>query len=1650
MSFTAIASGTWEHQATNEDDHRLSETGNDVTVHTHSSTVATENNYIIGHTPIRNVTYPQPSTITAVSHHQTSQQVKESQNWTEVNNETRQSLRFCKLVFAIDNSPSVFEFGMPPQPKDIRIRKEIQALREIIATLSKASIGSSYVIPWSGYICDKFPLKELRIPKVGNDTDPCCLLQTQKSLEEIKDSEVFFLMTDGEITEPRVNKFAKLIPHHKLHSKPCVCIIYNNRPAHPKEVDISVGVALYARSPDGIFLFHDVNAATNTLFVLQSKGCFGELDHYKKPIDGKTKWNDLPTVTYAALRTVFIPQEDHELLPTEILLQNHRKVRIDQLFSNRLDVTTVEALFANPQDLHTILLIAATQGNLDVAKPLINNQRRTERAQIAARFDSVQRPDNGDVGRIIAALIDHSQRYNADQRERLVKALQKAHQQNWEKLSRALAQTQAKQEKKYDDALVMVEAIEKFGVKSPMVLSPVTDSAVVQKSAVDHKNQQIPHARTVGLYVPGYRRPSGNASEFQCICSICQQKSKNVMILLKQLDSYTHGDIQSMIPRPYTIGSSIADDIFYPDITCDSCAYGITALARQETPIVAPVPVFCDLLQENNRKTLLEYLRQCFTSSCQEDTIIKVIFAATMKNIADSTKSTMAQTALKALRGQLVQLLTERNRKGQVENILQTANRLVTSLAFWLRSFRQNLQERRSSRGVQVPSQDQKEDVVEFFAYPLDAFLMLLCLSSEPRDDAFRLTALFFRLVLRLIERATESIHFTTTFKDAYARMWPHVWLTENATRIQYEFSDLVTDGLLSRGDIEVLGSRLHACMTNLTRDFMPAIFCILHKLKQENSLNHERPLLLFDSWSQDRRLFEVCHSPWDSPLVTNYLIGTGHPKYGTAVKDVTRYPTSMPSSPPSVADLLEKNATLESAATTTMRDFQITQVSGYKQAAQSTKQFKPSSSQDQFSSDPRSANLTTTASHSPAITNPRKTSSLQSKTNNRQDGIENFASPVSTSSSASSVGQTDFKLASQDFSRAKENLEHHCSGVKDRQAHIPHKGRSVPSVLQPQAILDSQEIVGKPVNGPESPRDVSSLSQSTRSSEVRVAAGVGSNSKHSQEDQTQGTDDTGQKDYMSWSNYHKDSDSSTRNGKTARIPRDDKSYPPIEDDEDMTDTISQVKKIPVNRPSIPGDCSSRTPRTVTAPSDEAMWQHSLGQGGNDLHSHPNSSNVPITYSSGSKTRTTSESTQGSTKVATALTSLRPENETATSSKSFNINNIPKGYVSRGGTEAPASYNKPVWNDDDARLSNGPQGRPQYLPSGGLRSSSNRDVSDPSQYQPNAGTQTPNLPPETKSWSSQSPTYTSHLSPTFSSHDNATTYTQHNLRDESETDVREGGHAVSTTQRDVPYRRGGRSDSEPDHSPLSTRSNPLRDIYEHDVGESYYALPYSQNDSPRGQKYNHDKESDYNPPNSQNHASRGGGRPSREINSSAGQSNYGELPTQTNARQQRYSTLNASTPSSATLNPVIKTAAMSHQERGISNQPDSSGYPLNAPTHLPVETQRVAVVQQPDKSRADSSSQPNPSPKRQAAGVRQPTTTASTNRRHCESTSEDRPQSGTRGAHPNSSSSVGNSNHYPAGSRGAQPRTTGGRKDTSGDDGEVHRKNSEYGTRRKK
>ncbi|KAJ7641609.1 hypothetical protein FB45DRAFT_825902 [Roridomyces roridus] len=165
-----------------------------------------------------------------------------------------------KISFAVDASGST-------------AGRVMELEEQFVRGMVKGYDFPSSVIMWGSDVLPPIQVEEAAWRHRQWGTNPAIIFEDASVTRELKDCDMWYLLTDGEVGSP-VN-FARRTVEVGMANTPVVFVIVNRAGATPSKVDISVGISVFASAPDAAVVFK--NTESGEMYVLAAKGAFETL-----------------------------------------------------------------------------------------------------------------------------------------------------------------------------------------------------------------------------------------------------------------------------------------------------------------------------------------------------------------------------------------------------------------------------------------------------------------------------------------------------------------------------------------------------------------------------------------------------------------------------------------------------------------------------------------------------------------------------------------------------------------------------------------------------------------------------------------------------------------------------------------------------------------------------------------------------------------------------------------------------------------------------------------------------------------------------------------------------------------------------------------------------------------------------------------------------------------------------------------------------------------------------------------------------------------------------------------------------------------------------------------------------------------------------
>lgn len=285
-----------------------------------------------------------------------------------------------RKFFAVDNSGSTIGPIMREQKKVVI---GLHTNRNDMVTKWNTSCQNPQIL-------DKVPSNYFS----GNGgTAPACIIRNPAAVAEICGSELWVLLTDGEIAESSVTTLTQSADVEGVIQLPVILIITGPRRGSPADANISVGVSFFASARDAMILIREDTTCypfSGQLFLIDAKGAFEPL----KPSEGVdlSTWESLPTFDNEAelnkrcgeLAIDFVRHDTRAPSRSEISLgpewdaAAHALVDVPSLLTQqKLEIRDLHNLLGE-NAITRLALVCKTRGQLGILRELILKQKQQE------------------------------------------------------------------------------------------------------------------------------------------------------------------------------------------------------------------------------------------------------------------------------------------------------------------------------------------------------------------------------------------------------------------------------------------------------------------------------------------------------------------------------------------------------------------------------------------------------------------------------------------------------------------------------------------------------------------------------------------------------------------------------------------------------------------------------------------------------------------------------------------------------------------------------------------------------------------------------------------------------------------------------------------------------------------------------------------------------------------------------------------------------------------------------------------------------------------------------------------------------------------------------------------------------------------------
>lgn len=466
---------------------------------------------------------------------------------------------------------------------------------------------------WGGS-CDT-PTKDFKKVHWKSDlggTTPSNILRGAATLQCIRKSDAWFLLTDGQVYDREVNELAELAMEKDVLNVPVVFVITGTRRSTPESTDISVGISFFANSQDTLILFKEVE--TGRIYIIAAKGCFAPLASASSR--NLSSWRDLAKFKnekdffdYCETLDISVPKyEARKNLPSGVNLgPEWEKAHGGPVYVD-LDSLLQAGVLSDEDAFH--LLAEEAFNSLSVA---YKTRRRIAdlRPFVAAQKVQQITPQLEDVSgaaTIISQMAESG--VTPDEKKQLQEQLREAHTRNRKRYQSVLetfsssvtAQRVRKRNQLVDAALRQLSEIEAAGFTAEIL---ARSSNRARRAAVVSPDTTLSLAN-LNFDVPSYKG----------FCLVCCGEQEVMSICLKVLDpaDMSANTTDFALNFPLAAGTSPSNlNLISSQNICFQCALlGPSGLSIYKERLAAIIPTLA--YEGSNKKYINEQLYLALTT----------------------------------------------------------------------------------------------------------------------------------------------------------------------------------------------------------------------------------------------------------------------------------------------------------------------------------------------------------------------------------------------------------------------------------------------------------------------------------------------------------------------------------------------------------------------------------------------------------------------------------------------------------------------------------------------------------------------------------------------------------------------------------------------------------------------------------------------------------------------------------------------------------------------------------------------------------------------------------------------------------------------------------------------------------------------------
>ncbi|MCJ1226247.1 hypothetical protein MMC12_002897 [Toensbergia leucococca] len=417
-------------------------------------------------------------------------------------------------------------------------------------------------------------------------TAPETILREASALENIRSSDVWYLLTDGEIDPPNVTTLTQIAACERLSRIPVILVIVQSSRTTPEQTNISVGISFFASATDALIIFKDTRS--QRLYIVAAKGVFGCL--VEDDTINLSSWASLPSYDDERSFNKHIEELDIQVMCVQDRQMNGGVslgpawdeatgafVLVDKLLDqDQIEIEDLRHLLQE-EAITQLSIVCKTRNQLDQLRGLLLRQKRQD---IIVKLEDL----NG-ATQILERIRSGEGNQTPEKVAELQEQLRNAHAANRATYSHLKDSPDEKTRlarelnRLIDRSLAIMSGIEKAGYTAD-ILSRKSNRAM-RAGTVAATDADI-HISSLNLEDP---------SAFRSFCPICCGDDEIMSIVLKEMDKLEENTTDFALNFPLAAGHARQNaDMISSQCICFQCALLCSPISIFKEDVVATLP----------------------------------------------------------------------------------------------------------------------------------------------------------------------------------------------------------------------------------------------------------------------------------------------------------------------------------------------------------------------------------------------------------------------------------------------------------------------------------------------------------------------------------------------------------------------------------------------------------------------------------------------------------------------------------------------------------------------------------------------------------------------------------------------------------------------------------------------------------------------------------------------------------------------------------------------------------------------------------------------------------------------------------------------------------------------------------------------------